>query len=159
MLEWALVILPTLGIITSFFDVSFALFSWTTLQNAVREGVRYAITFQTASGLGQDASIKQVVATNSMGLLSSSSTLIQVNYFLPTAPNTAIAVGASPAGNVPGNIVEVSVQAYPLKWLVPISGTCCNGTSPYRSQSPANINVYSSDILGGFPAGLSSVAR
>lgn len=156
MLEWALVILPTLGIITAFFDVSFALFSWSTLQNAVREGVRYAITFQTSGGLGQDASIKQVVSTNSMGLLSSTSPLIQVNYYTTAAPTTVI---AAPNGNDPGNIVVVSVQGYPLQWLVPISGTCCNGTSPYRGQSPASINVYSSDILGGYPAGENSVAR
>lgn len=156
LVEWALVLLPTLGIITAFFDVSFALFSWSTLQNAVREGVRYAITFQTMTGLGQDASIKTTVATNSMGLLTSSSSLINVNYYSPTAPTTAI---AAPNGNDPGNIVTVSVQGYPLQWLVPLSGTCCVGTSPYRSQSPANINVYSSDILGGYPAGEDSVSR
>lgn len=155
MVEWMLVILPTLGIITSFFDVSFALFSWSTLQNAVREGVRYAITFQTMSGLGQDASIKTTVANNSMGLLTSSSSLIQVNYYTTSAPTTAI---AAPNGNDPGNIVTVSVQGYPLQWLVPISGTCC-GSGSYRAQSPANINVYSSDILGGYPAGESSVTR
>lgn len=156
MVEWMLVILPTLAIITAFFDVSFALFSWSTLQNAVREGVRYAITFQTSGSLGQDASIKQVVASNSMGLLTSTSTLIQVNYYTTVAPTTAI---AAPNGNDPGNIVVVSVQGYPLQWLVPLSGTCCNGNAPYRSQSPANINVYSSDILGGYPAGENSVTR
>jgi Flp pilus assembly protein TadG len=155
MIEWMLVILPTLGIITAFFDVSFALFSWSTLQNAVREGVRYAITFQTSGSLGQDASIAQVVATNSMGLLTSSSTLIKVNYYTTTAPTTAI---AAPNGNDPGNLVVVSVQQYPLVWLVPISGTCC-GPGSYRAQSPASINVYSSDILGGYPAGETSVTR
>jgi hypothetical protein len=57
---------------------------------------------------------------------------------------------------VPGNIVEVSVQGFPLVWMIPISGTIIN---PYRSTSPATINVYSSDVLGGFPAGLTSVTR
>ena len=48
LLEWMLVMLPTMALITAFFDISFALFSWATLQNAVREGCRYAITFQTS---------------------------------------------------------------------------------------------------------------
>jgi Flp pilus assembly protein TadG len=154
MLEWMLVLLPTMGLITAFFDVSYALFCWSTIQNAVREGCRYAITFQTQTGLGQDASIKQIVATNSMGMIPNTTpTLVNVNYFTQLHPNTAI---ASPGGNVPGNIVEVSVQGFPLVWMVPISGTII---SPYRSTSPATINVYSSDVLGGFPAGLTTVTR
>ena len=152
MIEWMLTILPSMAIITFFFDCTYAIFGWSTVQNAVREGCRYAITFQTMTGQGQDASIATTVQNNAMGLLSNTS-LVHVNYFAPTAPNTAI---ASPGGNVPGNIVEVSIQGYPLQWLFPISGTIA---SPYRGSSPASINVYSSDVLGGYPAGVNSVTR
>ncbi len=155
LVELALVILPTFALLTMFFDLAFALFSWSTLQNAVREGCRYAITFQTSGSLGQDASIEAQVANFSMGLVSSTSSLIQVNYFTQAAPTTAI---AAPNGNVPGNIVQVSVQGYPLTWLVPLTGLCC-GTGSYRSTSPASISVYSEDVLGGYPAGVSSVTR
>jgi hypothetical protein len=151
--EWMLVLLPTFALITAFFDVSFALFSWTTIANAAREGCRYAITFQTSTGLGQDASIEQVVANNSMGLLPSNSSLIHVNYYTIQAPTTAI---AAPNGNVPGNIVIVSIQAYPLQWMVPLSGTLYQ---PFRPSSPATVSVYSADVLGGFPAGVASVTR
>src|SRR5579884_1191806 len=146
-LEWAFVMLPLFAVITFFFDLSYALFSWSTIQNAVREGCRYAITFQTDGSNGQDTSIKEIVATNSMGLVASSSSLIKVNYYTQTAPNTAITTG----GNVPNNIVEVSIQGYPLSWMFPISGTLVN---PNRSTSPAAVNVYSSDVLGGYPAGV-----
>jgi len=152
MVEWMLTILPSMAIMTFCFDLTYALFGWATVQNAVREGCRYAITFQTMSGMGQDASIKTTVQNNSMGILQNTS-LVNVNYYAPTAPNTPI---ASPGGNVPNNIVEVSVQSYPLSWLFPISGTVAN---PYRSSSPASINVYSSDVLGGYPAGVNSVTR
>lgn len=155
-IEWMFTLLPSMAILTFFFDVSFAMFSWGTIQNAAREGCRYAITFQTSGTNGQDASVAQVVQQYGMGLLATNSPLIHVNYFTPAAPNTAIPAGASPAGNVPGNIVEVSVQAYPLTWMFPISSTIAN---PFRSTSPANISVYSSDILGGFPAGVVSVSR
>lgn len=158
--EMALVMLPFFALITAFFDVSFALFSWSTIQNGVREGSRYAITFQTAppSGSawtcsGQDNCIENVVATNSMGLVTVAGGLIHVNYFAQTALNTAI---ATPNGNVPGNVVEVSVQAYPLNWMIPLSGTINN---PLRPTSPTTINVYSSDVLGGYPAGMTSITR
>lgn len=145
--------LPTFALITAFFDISFALFSWSTIQNAAREGCRYATTFQTMSGLNQDASIQTTVASNSMGLVTVAGGLIHVNYFTQAAPNTAI---LAPNGNVPGNIVEVSIQAYSLNWMIPLSGTLAN---PYRSTSPGTVNVYASDVLGGLPAGVISVAR
>ena len=160
LVEWMFVLLPTFALITAFFDVSFALFSWATIQNAVREGCRYAITFQTNGGQGQDNSIKTIVAQDSMGLVTVAGGLIQVNYY-GTNPATGVyslstAIPFANGGNTPGNVVEVSVQGYPLNWMVPLSGTIAN---PLRSTSPAVINVYSADVLGGFPAGVTSVSR
>ena len=111
LLEWMLVMLPTFALITAFFDITFALFSWSTIQNAVTEGCRYAITFQTITGDGQDLSIETTVANDSMGLVTAAGGLIYVNYYTQAAPTTAI---ATPNGNVPGNIVStVSIQGYP----------------------------------------------
>lgn len=155
LVEWMLVLLPTFALLTFLFDLSFALYSWSTLQNAVREGCRYAITFQTETGKGQDASIKDQVAKYAMGLVSSTSSMIHVDYYTQAAPTTSI---ASPNGNVPSNLVQVSIQAYPLTWLVPLSGTCCNSRS-YRGTTPTSISVYSEDVLGGYPAGTTSVTR
>jgi Flp pilus assembly protein TadG len=160
LVEWMLVLLPTFALITAFFDVSFALFSWSTIQNAVREGCRYAITFQTNGGQGQDASVKTIVAQNSMGLVTVAGGLINVNYF-GTNPATGVYSLSTPipfatGGNIPNNVVEVSVQGYPLNWMVPLSGTLSN---PLRSTAPATINVYSADVLGGYPAGVNSVTR
>jgi len=169
LVELAFVILPFFALVTSFFDVAFVLFSWSTVQNAVREGCRYAITFQTAPPTGatwtcnghQDNCIESAVAYYSMGLVTVAGGLINVNYYTQAAPTTAI---ASPNGNVPGNIVAVSILAYPLQWLVPLSGIGGAGTgnsssSPFRSTSPTNVNVYSYDVLGAYPAGESSVTR
>lgn len=149
----ALVLLPTMALLSGFFDVTFVLFTWSTLQNAVREGCRYAITYQTSAPLGQDASVAQVVSQYSMGLLQADSPYIQVNYYSQQALSTPI---STPAGNVPGNVVEVSVQGYPLQCLAPVAGTLSN---PFLNQTPATLNLYSDDVMGGYPAGVTSVAR
>src|SRR5579864_4979577 len=60
-LETVFTLLPTLALIFAFVDFGLVLFRWSTLQNAVREGCRYATTFQTSGTNGQDASIEAIV--------------------------------------------------------------------------------------------------
>jgi len=50
LVQWMLVILPAMALVCFMVDVIWALFSWATLQKAVREGCRYTITFQTQTG-------------------------------------------------------------------------------------------------------------
>jgi Flp pilus assembly protein TadG len=155
--EGVFTILPTLALILAFVDFSLMLFRMSTLQNAVREGCRYAVTFQTAQGLGQDASIEKVVQKYAMNFVTASDSPqhIFVNYYTPTNLNTPIANG----GNVPGNVVEVSVQNISFSWLAPLSGSYGMGIPFFRSSTPLSIAVYSSDILGGLPPGVPSVPR
>src|SRR5216110_181026 len=81
--EAALVIIPLLAILCAIIDFSMAMFIRNSLVNAVREGVRYAITDQTVTGKCQDASIKSIVQDNAMGLLAGQDGLdkIQINYY------------------------------------------------------------------------------
>src|SRR5271163_460473 len=65
-LEAAVIFVPFLAIFFAIFDFGMALFLKNTMQFAVRQGVRYAVTSQTSTdsngnALGQDASIKQAV--------------------------------------------------------------------------------------------------
>ncbi len=155
MLESAFTLVPLFALICGFADISIMLFRWSTLQNAVREGCRYAITFQTSGALGQDASIEQVVQQYALGVVTvtDSPQHIFVNYYAPTNLTTAIGSG----GNIPGNIVQVSVQNLSWSWIAPLSGTI--GVSPFYAGAPFTLNVYSSDMLGGYPAGVTSVSR
>jgi Flp pilus assembly protein TadG len=155
LLEGAFTILPTFALIFAFVDFGLLLFRWATLQNAVREGCRYAITFQTANGQGQDASIEAIVQQFAMGIVSTSDNPqdIFVKYYTPTNLTTAVASG----GNVPGNIVEVSVQGVSWSWLAPLSGSYGGGVPFFRGSTPVTLNIYSSDILGGYPDGVNSV--
>src|SRR5579872_3810363 len=166
-IETVFTMLPLFALIFAFVDFGLLLFRWCTLQNAVREGARYAITFQTSGGNGQDASIEAVVQQYAMGVVNTTNnpcttsgghtTGICVNYYAPTNLNTAIPVANG--GNVPGNVVEVSVQGVSWAMLAPLSGSFGAGIPFFRSTTPIALNVYSSDILGGFTAGVNTVAR
>jgi Flp pilus assembly protein TadG len=155
LLESVFTLLPTFALIFAFIDFGLLLFRWATLQEAVREGCRYAITFQTVAGEGQNASIEAIVQQYGMGLVTTTDSPqhIFVNYYSVTNLNTPIATG----GNVPGNIVQVSVQNISWAWLAPISGSF--GSNAYRDTTPITLGVYSSDILGGYPAGVNSVQQ
>jgi Flp pilus assembly protein TadG len=157
-LEGVFTLLPTFALIFAITDFGLMIFRWTTLQNAVREGSRYAITFQTATGLGQDASIEAVVQSYGLGFVKTTDSpqTIYVKYYSTSNMNTAISSG----GNVPGNIVEVSVQGVSYGWLAPLSGSYSASTGGFlRQTTPLTLNIFSSDILGGYPVGVTSVAE
>lgn len=150
-MESAFTFLPMLAMIFGITDFGFMIFRWTTLQNAVREGCRYAVTFQVDSSGHQDTSIEDQVTTYAMGMVHASDNpqTIFVTYY---NPNTLAVI--SSGGNQPGNVVQVSVQGVSFSWMAPLSG----GFS-LRSTTPLSLNVYASDILGGYPVGETSVTE
>ena len=158
LVESAFTLIPTFALIFAFIDFGLMLYRWSSLQNAVREGARYAITFQTQTSpaLGQVASIKTIVEKNSMRLVRTTDNPVHifVNFYTTTAPTVPIAAG----GNVPGNIVEVSVQNVSFSWIAPLSGSYGGRIPFYRTRTPLTLKVYALDILGGYPVGVSSVA-
>jgi Flp pilus assembly protein TadG len=156
-LESVFTLLPTFALIFALTDFGLMMFRWSTLQNAIREGTRYAVTFQTQTGLGQDASIQNIVEQYALGFVKTTDSPqhIFVNYYTPTALTTPITTG----GNVPGNLVQVSVQNISYQWLAPLSGSYGGAVPFFRSTTPLTLNLFSADILGGYPVGVSSVTR
>ena len=137
--ELGLVLLPLCGFVFLILDMAWAFYAKSTLQNAVREGVRYAITSQTMAGKGQDDSIKTVVQQNAMGLLAGEDrlALISVQYYLPNTLQEVSGLNS----NQGGNIVEVSVQGYSLPPLGPI----------LRNPAPLSLSVQAYDRMEGSP--------
>jgi len=135
MLEGALALPPLLMLLFATIDFSIAILVKNTVQAAVREGVRYAVTGQTVSGLGQDESIRTVVENNSLGFLNSTNgdSMISITYY---NPNTLLAVSGV-GSNAPGNIVQVQVTGLSWAWMVPYA----------RSSTPLQISATSSDIV------------
>jgi Flp pilus assembly protein TadG len=112
-LEAALIIVPLFGILFLTLDVGMVIFVRSTFQHAVREGVRYAITGQTQGALCHDASVKNIVKANAVGLLNNATAAskIHVHWINP--------VTGAVADNSYGNIVEVSVEGFQYKALAP----------------------------------------
>lgn len=135
MLEGALALPPLLMLLFATIDFSVAILVKNTVQAAVREGVRYAVTGQTVSGLGEDESIRTVVENNSLGFLNSTNgdTLISITYYNPNSLQVVTGVGS----NAPGNIVQVQVTGLSWLWMVPYG----------RSSTPLQISATSSDIV------------
>lgn len=138
LVEISLIFLPMFALLLALVDFSMALFLRATMQNAVREGVRYAVTHQTMSGMCQDASIKQVVKNSAVGFLTDAShdAKIKIRYYAPGNLTTEL-TGLS--SNSPGNVVEVAVEGYTWSWIAPL----------WRTSSPFNINVYAADRMEG----------
>jgi len=135
MLEGALALPPLLMLLFATIDFSIAILVKNTVQSAVREGVRYAVTGQTVGGLGQDESIRTVVENNSLGFLNSSNgdSLISITYYNPTTLAAVSGIGS----NAPGNIVQVQVTGLSWAWMVPYA----------RSSAPLQISATSMDMV------------
>jgi hypothetical protein len=128
-------------------DFSMAIFIRSSFQFAVREGVRYAVTYQTMPGMCQDASIKQTVKDSAVGFLSDPShdTKIKVRFYDPITLVEVTGVNS----NKPGNLVEVGVEGYQWSWIAPL----------WRTASPFVVNVYAMDKTEGLGPGVAIPCR
>ncbi len=149
--EAVFVLLPFLAMFFAMMDYGMAIFLKNTMQFAVRQGVRYAVTSQTAAGLGQDASIKSVVNQYSMGFLNyvapsgigrpcSGTGCISIDYYTPNTLTLVAGVGS----NVGGNIVQVSANNLSWAWMAPL----------LRSTAPLQFSVTSADVMEASPNGI-----
>jgi len=136
-LEFGLVLIPMLGFVFLIIDLGWVVFAKSTLQHAVREGVRFGVTNNLASGYsGMRDSIKSVVRYNSMGLLEGSAgwDRIQVKYKEPVGFTDI--TGAAGCNNSP-NLLEVTVDNFSVVPLLPL----------LRDATPMALRAISSDRM------------
>ena len=143
LVEFGLVLLPAMAFFFLIFDIAWFVFAQVSLQFAVREGTRYAVTSQTLGGLGQDASIKSVVQGKAFGFLAGDTGLskITIEYYSPVT--LARVSPSTPHSNAGGNIVEVSITGVSMAPLLPL----------LRDASPLLLSVRSSDVMESSPGG------
>lgn len=134
LVEVSLIAVALFGFTFLLLDVSMVIFLRSTFQHAVREGVRYGITGDTAPGVCQDLSIKAVVKKNAIGFLNSTAgaATIHVHFMSP--------VDGTKTDNSPGNIIQVSVEAYRYGPL-----------APYQRVGAPMIWARAYDIVESFP--------
>lgn len=140
--ETALILLPLMALVFAFVDHGLVVFLQSTFQHAVREGVRYAVTYQTRGGMGHDASIRQVVVQQSMGFLRGKEDAIKIRYFDP-------ATFQEVPDNVPGNIIEVSIEGFEHRWLAAL----------WRAPGSIRISARAADRMEGLPTGAAPPPR
>jgi Flp pilus assembly protein TadG len=188
MLESALCFLPMMAMFFGIIDVCYAVSIQSLFSQAVRAGSRWAVTYQgTYNGTtctSQAVCTAQVVVDNSVGFLSSGSSYITVNYYIPPNLNTpvmtctagtctasttvtlpytySVTTGTSTTSvtitypNQPGNIVEVTIPAFPMLWMVPIQGFSAGSqvtNSAGKTGLGLTISADAMDVLGGLAQG------
>ena len=143
LVEATFVMLPLWAFLFGVLDLAIAIFVQNTVQFAVCQGVRYAVTSQTLPGKGQDDSIKTVVQGYTLGFLDSLSpdhigkNRITITYYNPVTLAAVTGTGS----NIGGNIVVVSATGLSWAWMVPL----------LRSATPLTFAVSSADIMEATP--------
>lgn len=152
LVELALVFTPFMALALTTIELCLPIFKKSTFEDAVREGCRFGVTYQTTyngnSYNTQTAAIQAVVQANAMGFLSDAS-LIHVDYY-----NSITFTNADNATtpNADGNILKVSVSGYQHNWIAPVQWFWGAVTFGLPS-TPLNITATSSDRLESLPPG------
>lgn len=142
--EGAFVLLPMMALFFAMIDFPVGIFIQNTIRQAVREGVRFAITQQTGAG-GQDAAIKAVVESYSDGfisdsLISAGKATFSITYYNGT---TLANAGSGTGSNGQGNICVVSASVQHT-WMAPV----------WQSTGILNFSASSSDVMEAPPLGV-----
>jgi Flp pilus assembly protein TadG len=175
MLESALIFLPMIAMFFGIIDVSLAVFIQSTLNQATREAVRWAITMQTTDPYGDSctseaACMATVVQNNAIGVPGLTTSYIYVKYYTAndldnpvmvcnngscsassctvstcTLPQTLGSGVVVTTANQPGNIVEVDVTNFPWNWLVPLPN--------FQAGTGLNLSASAVDVLGDLAVG------
>jgi Flp pilus assembly protein TadG len=100
--ETALIMIPLTMFVFGVFEYGRLLMDWNVLNNAAREGGRYALVNNTASTIGADVT---AVVTARLGMESASFTNLTV-----TVSGTHNGVSASVNTLIPGDLISVTVS-------------------------------------------------
>jgi Flp pilus assembly protein TadG len=160
LIEFSLVLLPFLAFMTLIVNLGWVVFVQSTLQNAVAQGGRYAITSQTLSGMNLRASVQSYVQQNSCGMLRTTSgnptgvngwNYINVDWYAVNSDGSLTNLDGqtgdtwkTSALNLP--LVEVSVKNVPGMFVMQFVRIPGMGT-----LSPIPVTAVSWDRMGAPP--------
>jgi Flp pilus assembly protein TadG len=126
LVEFAFVLLPTMGFMFLLMALAWVIFAWACVQEGVREGARTAVTCSPSSGL--NTAVQQTVQQYSFGFADANN--VQVDYLDASTLKQKTGLIYS------GDVVKVSISNLPVSTFAPIMGI----TSPlYVSASAADV--------------------
>jgi len=136
--EFSLVVLPLLAILLMTFDVTWIIFGSACIQEAAREGSRYAVLGSGQAETTLDTAVKQVVQQYSFGFVKTSN--VSVDYYPSTGYSSAgvpANIDGTPQATAAGNIVKITVQGVTIKSAGPI----------FRLSTPMQLTASASDVM------------
>jgi Flp pilus assembly protein TadG len=140
MVEFALVLLPTIAFLLMIMDVAWIIFGWACIQEGAREGVRFAVAnwATNRSETALNSATKPVVQQYSFGFAQPGN--ITIDY----CPSTGYSSTGPPAcldgqaGAVaPGNVLKITVSGVAVGSFGAI----------FRTWSPVTLSATAADIL------------
>ncbi len=179
------------GIIDVCYAVSIQSLLSSATRAASRWAVTFQSSYNGSTCTSQAACIAQVVQTNAAGFLAGTKIdYVVVNYYVPnnlTTPVMTCSAGTCTASatltlpytytvttgtgattsvtinyaNQAGNVVEVSVPAFPILWMVPLAGFSAGSqVTDSGGHTGLGLTLSSSavDVLGGLAAGATQPA-
>jgi Flp pilus assembly protein TadG len=137
--EFALLLLPLLGLVFFILDTGWVVFIQSTIQEAVREGVRVGITaIASGSCSTVTCTVQNTVQSASFGFVKASS--VQVTYYSTTSGTLTQVSGAG--ADVGGNIIQVTVSGLTVKSMGAI----------LRTATPISLAATASDVIESNPS-------
>ncbi len=133
LIEFAFVLMPTLGCMFLLMQLAWMVFAYGCVQEGVREGVRAAINCTPSGGL--NANIQSVVEQYSFGFVNPNnvSSVLKVNYY---APVTLTPV----TGQVnTGDVAQVTVSNVGIYSFAPILGWGNASSKLYVGATSADV--------------------
>lgn len=146
-----LILLPLMFIIV---DIGWGIFIKVSLQHAVREGVRFAITSQTAANpnggqFGHIDSIKARTIQSAGNLLAGQENKVSVTFYSAETLNED--TGA--LRNRGGNVVMVNIENYEYTPIIPVFKVGNLQKLEILSNPPIQITVHAADRMESCPLG------
>jgi Flp pilus assembly protein TadG len=131
LVEFALMLLPTFGFLFLLLTLTWVVFAWACVQEAVREGTRAAITCTPSTGL--TAAVQAVVQRYSVGFVTTANTptVLNVVYY------DQVTLQPITGSIVSGDVVKVTVSGLEVSQFASIM-------HPY---TPLYITAASADIM------------
>lgn len=131
LVEFSLVILPTFGFIFLFINLAWVIFEWACVQEAVREGVRYAITCTPTTQL--NSAIDSVIEEYSFGFVNKNNvgSTVSIQYLDPTTLATISGAVST------GDVVKITISGLKVTMFAPVDVTA----------SPMYVGAVSADVM------------